>query len=170
MFFHNLREFELNSVSFHTKGNYTHFFRAVNNQMKVFFGICRKQQLCFENSAMKAIFLTMKCVRYENFRHHRFQADNHNMQQVKLFDHLQSKCLIREKLNADVNNAITHSVGIFRHFENARNATVVHNKSSCQVLFVILVGQHVEQKADDILRELKFEGPKNKFFEKSFMH
>lgn len=92
----------------------------------------------------------------EIFRHHHLQADDHDVQQAQFLDHFQGEALVGEQLDGHVNDAIAQDVRVLGHFQNGRDSTVVHDEGASEMLLVVLVGQHVQQEADNVLGELEF--------------
>lgn len=112
----------------------------------------------------------MKCVLDEDVPHHAHQTYDHDVQQIQLFRHPQCQAFIGEQLHADVDHSVAQRIRIGRSLQHHRDPTVMLHESPCQGLFVIRVGQHVEQQADDFLWKLELHCPEHQLLQEGFVH
>ncbi len=101
----------------------------------------------------------------EDGRHHVSEAGHHDVQERERLGHGQGQVLVGEELDGDVDHPVGQLVRVGAADEHHGDAGVVQHEGARERLLVVAVGQHLEQQADQTLREFVLNGPKYQFLQ-----
>ena len=109
------------------------------------------------------LLLFPQSVLAEHVGHHVLERGYHDVEQVKIIRHPESQLLVAEELDRDVDDAIGEGIRVVSLNQHQRHSGIMKDECTGEGLLVLGVWQHIEQEADQFLRELVLDRPKDEF-------